>query len=60
MMSEISATDRRLAELKRGEDDPMVWYAFPWERAEHEPCERGTVGCSVLHPNNTETECETW
>ena len=28
------------------------------ERPEHEPCERGTVGCSVHHEGNT--PCETW
>jgi hypothetical protein len=30
-----------------------------WDREETEPCERGTVGCSVLH-GNTDTECEGW
>jgi hypothetical protein len=29
-----------------------------WGRAETDPCERGTVGCSVLHTDDT--ECETW
>lgn len=28
-------------------------------RAETDPCERGTVGCSVLH-SASDTDCETW
>lgn len=32
-----------------------------WDRAETDPCERGTVGCSVRHPQaGPETSCETW
>lgn len=27
-------------------------------RAEHEPCQRGTVGCSVDHRGDT--DCRTW
>lgn len=29
-----------------------------WERPEDQPCERGTVGCSVRHQGNE--PCETW
>lgn len=29
-----------------------------WGRAETDPCERGTPGCSVLHTRDS--ECETW
>jgi hypothetical protein len=29
-----------------------------WGRAETDPCERGTVGCSVRHTRDS--ECETW
>lgn len=29
-------------------------------RKETDPCEKGTVGCSVEHPAGTETECATW
>ena len=29
-----------------------------WGRAETDACERGTVGCSVLH--TTDSECATW
>lgn len=32
--------------------------AVAWDRAETDPCERGTVGCSVLH--TADTECQTW
>ena len=32
--------------------------AIAWGRAETEPCERGTVGCSVRH--TTDSECATW
>ena len=32
-----------------------------WDRPETDPCERGTVGCSVRHPaTGPETDCETW
>ena len=32
-----------------------------WGREETDPCERGTVGCSVRHPSTgPETACETW
>lgn len=33
-----------------------------WEReGTDEPCEKGTVGCSVRHPSRgPETECEPW
>lgn len=30
-----------------------------WDRPETDPCERGTVGCSVLH-GNADTACDTW
>lgn len=30
-----------------------------WGRDEHDPCERGTVGCSIEHATGDE-ECETW
>lgn len=31
------------------------------DRDETDPCERGTVGCSVRHPfSGPETDCETW
>lgn len=29
-------------------------------RAETDPCERGTVGCSVAHPAGPETDCQPW
>jgi hypothetical protein len=29
-----------------------------WDRKEHEPCQRGTVGCSVDHEGDE--PCETW
>lgn len=29
-----------------------------WDRAEDEPCERGTPGCSVRHTRDS--ECQTW
>jgi hypothetical protein len=32
-----------------------------WGRSETEPCERGTVGCSVLHDlAGPDSDCETW
>jgi hypothetical protein len=32
-----------------------------WDREETDPCERGTVGCSVKHPaTGPEVDCETW
>lgn len=32
-----------------------------WDRAETEPCERGTVGCSVRHADaGPDSDCETW
>lgn len=32
-----------------------------WDREETEPCEKGTVGCSVRHPaTGPETDCEGW
>jgi hypothetical protein len=30
-----------------------------WGRPETDPCERGTVGCSVKH-GSQDTACETW
>jgi len=35
-----------------------VTEAVAWDRPETEPCERGTVGCSVHHEGDT--PCETW
>ena len=32
--------------------------AVAWDRPESDPCERGTVGCSVRHTRDS--ECETW
>jgi hypothetical protein len=29
-----------------------------WDRAETDPCERGTVGCSTRH--TTDSDCQTW
>lgn len=29
-------------------------------RSEHDPCQKGTVGCSVNHPVGHETSCEVW
>ena len=43
------------------EDDDyvrLVGDETAWERPETDPCERGTVGCSVRH--NSDSECETW
>jgi hypothetical protein len=35
--------------------------ATAWGRAEDEPCERGTVGCSVDHTaSGHDSHCETW
>jgi len=33
-----------------------------WDRPETAPCEKGTVGCSVLHTATKliETDCEVW
>lgn len=32
-----------------------------WDRAETDPCERGTVGCSVLHDTaGLASCCESW
>jgi len=31
-----------------------------WGRPETDPCQRGTVGCSVDHPAGPETKCEPW
>lgn len=32
-----------------------------WDRAETEPCERGTTGCSVVHSvAGMASCCETW
>jgi hypothetical protein len=32
-----------------------------WEREETDPCERGTVGCSVAHDECDQDEpCQTW
>lgn len=38
-----------------------------WDREETDPCEKGTVGCSVAHeetrvknPALKESECQTW
>lgn len=31
-----------------------------WDRAETDPCQKGTVGCAVDHPVGPETDCETW
>lgn len=30
-----------------------------WDRAETDPCERGTVGCSVAH-GSRDTNCLPW
>lgn len=32
--------------------------AVAWGRAETEPCERGTPGCSVLH--TYDSDCQPW
>jgi hypothetical protein len=31
-----------------------------WGRAETDPCERGTVGCSVRHDAADDLDCEVW
>lgn len=32
-----------------------------WDRSATEPCERGTVGCCVLHTvAGVDSDCETW
>ena len=36
----------------------LPWDGVAHDRAEHEPCQRGTVGCSVDH--KSESECATW
>lgn len=38
---------------------------FLADRSENEPCEKGTVGCCVNHPEtikhfNHDNKCETW
>jgi hypothetical protein len=42
------------------EDNDNPWYDadVAWDRAETDPCERGTVGCSRRH--TTDSECATW
>lgn len=40
----------------RHHEDPA---RYADDRAETEPCERGTVGCSVRH-GNRDTDCEPW
>lgn len=37
------------------EDDPNIAH----DRPETDPCERGTVGCSVRH-GNADSPCEGW
>lgn len=32
-----------------------------WDReGTEEPCEAGTVGCSIVHKPGTDYSCETW
>lgn len=31
-----------------------------WDRDEHDPCERGTQGCSVRHRDMSDSPCQTW
>ena len=42
------------------EDNDNPWYDadVAWDRAETDPCERGTVGCSRRHTDDS--ECATW
>jgi hypothetical protein len=54
---ELSKMDRALNGV---EDNDNPWYDadVAWDRAETDPCERGTVGCSRRH--TTDSECATW
>jgi hypothetical protein len=50
------------ADCEASPESPALDPASPdqtaWDRAETDPCERGTVGCSVRHTGDT--ECQTW
>lgn len=61
-------TARRLAqvgrELRAARRDALrarlaVEPAVAWDRAETDPCEAGTPGCSVLHAR-TDSPCQPW
>lgn len=67
MMSEERARAMSYVDLAEARHDADVngWtddYRWPavtaWDRAEDEPCQRGTVGCSVDHRDDE--GCETW
>lgn len=37
------------------------WHRFTaTDREEHEPCQRGTHGCSIDHNGQRDDDCETW
>ena len=43
-----------------GRTNPMTT-TYATDRSENEPCERGTVGCSVNHTaTGLDSQCETW
>jgi len=51
-MSDDSIRDAYDREVARQRDEVATG------RRETEPCERGTIGCSVRHASDS--ECETW
>ena len=53
---EAKAVLDKLADRIQPMADPTAW-----GRPETDPCERGTVGCSVRHPaTGPEISCEVW
>jgi hypothetical protein len=53
----MSKMERALNGVENAEREEFT----AWGRKETEPCERGTVGCSVLHDMaGFDGECETW
>jgi len=56
--AEIAANAERAAGLADMAADEAAAQGVAWDRAETDPCERGTVGCSVRHTRDS--ECDTW
>lgn len=57
----IEAAGRIDTTEPRRQDFSPSGLRIAWSRKETDPCEKGTPGCSVHHPDSgIETDCETW